>query len=163
VLVNGHAIPFNMKIGEAGEAFFVFETDEDVPEDLMTSPILQATSPSELGGASQKTGRFGAKDSGVDADTKDIVDGPEEQADKTAKEVCLYSGGITSSCLICDHRTLYQSRISWIWTLLNHLRLKMSPLSLYCHRILRKCRRLSMHPPPHSNQRTTLELHWVLR
>jgi phosphatidate phosphatase PAH1 len=33
-----------MKIGEAGEAFFVFETDEeDVPEDLLTSPLLEAT------------------------------------------------------------------------------------------------------------------------
>lgn len=32
-----------MKIGEAGEAFFVLETDEDVPEDLLTSPLLEAT------------------------------------------------------------------------------------------------------------------------
>ncbi|KAG8832137.1 hypothetical protein FRC17_001970 [Serendipita sp. 399] len=47
VLVNGRPIPFNMKIGEAGEAFFVFETEEEVPADLMTSPILQATSPAE--------------------------------------------------------------------------------------------------------------------
>lgn len=29
-----------MKVGEAGEAFFVFETDIDVPEDLQTSPII---------------------------------------------------------------------------------------------------------------------------
>jgi phosphatidate phosphatase LPIN len=43
VSVNGHPIPFNMKIGEAGEAFFVFETDEDVPPDLITSPILSHT------------------------------------------------------------------------------------------------------------------------
>jgi phosphatidate phosphatase LPIN len=41
--VNGNPIPFNMKIGEAGEAFFVFETDDDVPADLITSPILQPT------------------------------------------------------------------------------------------------------------------------
>lgn len=45
LFVNGNPIPFNMKIGEAGEAFFVFETDEDVPADLITSPILQATIP----------------------------------------------------------------------------------------------------------------------
>lgn len=43
VLVNGETIPFNMKIGEAGEAFFIFETEEDIPEDLMTSPLLEAT------------------------------------------------------------------------------------------------------------------------
>lgn len=36
-----------MKIGDAGEAFFVFETDEDVPEELITSPLLQATSVSQ--------------------------------------------------------------------------------------------------------------------
>jgi phosphatidate phosphatase LPIN len=45
VFVNGKPIPFNMKIGEAGEAFFVFETDDDVPADLITSPILQPTIP----------------------------------------------------------------------------------------------------------------------
>lgn len=28
-----------MKVGETGEAFFVFETDGDVPEDLQTSPL----------------------------------------------------------------------------------------------------------------------------
>ncbi|KIJ56944.1 hypothetical protein M422DRAFT_23082 [Sphaerobolus stellatus SS14] len=63
VLVNGQPIPFGMKIGEAGEAFFVFETDEDVPEDLVTSPLLKAT---ETGDATQprdpRTGRFGAKE-----------------------------------------------------------------------------------------------------
>ena len=37
-------MPFSMKIGDAGEAFFVFETEEDIPEDLVTSPILSATS-----------------------------------------------------------------------------------------------------------------------
>jgi phosphatidate phosphatase LPIN len=47
VSVNGQPIPYHMKIGEAGEAFFVFETDEDVPPDLITSPILQPTRPEE--------------------------------------------------------------------------------------------------------------------
>jgi len=37
-----------MKIGDAGEAFFVFETEEpDVPEDLITSPLLQPTAENE--------------------------------------------------------------------------------------------------------------------
>ncbi|TFK64057.1 LNS2-domain-containing protein [Pluteus cervinus] len=47
VSVNGDPIPYGMKIGEAGEAFFVFETDEDVPEDLITSPILEPTRPDD--------------------------------------------------------------------------------------------------------------------
>lgn len=53
-----------MKIGEAGEAFFVFETDDDVPDDLITSPILQPTRPEEEAAAAQidnATERFGAK------------------------------------------------------------------------------------------------------
>ena len=40
--MNDSEVPleFSMKVGEAGEAFFVFETDTDVPEDLQTSPII---------------------------------------------------------------------------------------------------------------------------
>lgn len=44
VFINGNPIPFGMKIGDAGEAFFVVETEEDIPEDLVTSPLLTATS-----------------------------------------------------------------------------------------------------------------------
>lgn len=65
VFVNGKPIPFNMKIGEAGEAFFVFETDEDVPEDLITSPILEPVRPGQepkpAAAGDRPTGRFGAK------------------------------------------------------------------------------------------------------
>lgn len=49
-----------MKIGEAGEAFFVFETEGDVPEDLITSPVLHPTEPSAPGGDVAQD-RFGAK------------------------------------------------------------------------------------------------------
>jgi phosphatidate phosphatase LPIN len=54
-----------MKVGDAGEAFFVFETDEDIPPDLVTSPILQPTRPEEdVSGAQIDTvsGRFGVKE-----------------------------------------------------------------------------------------------------
>ncbi|KDN51240.1 hypothetical protein RSAG8_00869, partial [Rhizoctonia solani AG-8 WAC10335] len=65
VYVNGKPIPFNMKIGEAGEAFFVFETDEDVPEELMTSPILEPVRPGQdskkPAAGDRPAGRFGAK------------------------------------------------------------------------------------------------------
>jgi phosphatidate phosphatase LPIN len=47
VSVNGRPIPFCMKIGEAGEAFFVFETTYDVPDELITSPIIQPTRPDD--------------------------------------------------------------------------------------------------------------------
>ncbi|KAJ3551752.1 hypothetical protein NM688_g4523 [Phlebia brevispora] len=62
VYVNGTLIPFSMKIGDAGEAFFVFETDEEVPEEIVTSPILEATRPGEANPKVERTGRFGAKE-----------------------------------------------------------------------------------------------------
>ena len=39
-LAPPHIAPFYMKVGETGEAFFVLETDEDVPEELLTSPVV---------------------------------------------------------------------------------------------------------------------------
>ncbi|KAI9442107.1 lipin, N-terminal conserved region-domain-containing protein [Lactarius indigo] len=62
IAVNGKAVPFSMKIGEAGEAFFVFETDGDEPDFLdldapstspprtvSKSPISSSVSVSSLG------------------------------------------------------------------------------------------------------------------
>ena len=60
--MNGQQIPYYMKIGDAGEAFFVFETEGDVPEDLITSPLLEATKSEAEGGEPIAVGRFGAKD-----------------------------------------------------------------------------------------------------
>ena len=38
-----------MKLGEGGEAFFVFETSDEIPESLQTSPVISpAASPSNL-------------------------------------------------------------------------------------------------------------------
>lgn len=33
-----------MKVGDAGEAFFVFETEHEVPEEFQTSPLISAAS-----------------------------------------------------------------------------------------------------------------------
>ncbi|EEQ89813.1 nuclear elongation and deformation protein 1 [Blastomyces dermatitidis ER-3] len=38
--VNGVKQDYAMKLGEGGEAFFVFETSENVPESLQTSPLV---------------------------------------------------------------------------------------------------------------------------
>lgn len=61
--VNGRPVPFNMKVGEAGEAFFIFETAGDVPDDLITSPLLSAIRSPDLEpqGQDPSVGRFGAK------------------------------------------------------------------------------------------------------
>jgi phosphatidate phosphatase PAH1 len=32
-----------MKLGEGGEAFFVFETSESIPQDMQTSPLISPT------------------------------------------------------------------------------------------------------------------------
>ncbi|KAJ3290772.1 Lipin-3 [Borealophlyctis nickersoniae] len=42
VTVNGEQTDLQMKVGEAGEAFFVVETENDVPSEYATSPIQQA-------------------------------------------------------------------------------------------------------------------------
>ncbi|KAG1152765.1 hypothetical protein G6F37_006378 [Rhizopus arrhizus] len=42
IKVNGELVPYVMKVGEAGEAFFVFETEHEVPEEFQTSPIMEA-------------------------------------------------------------------------------------------------------------------------
>ncbi|KAJ5961328.1 Lipin N-terminal [Penicillium vulpinum] len=44
--VNGIKQEYAMKLGEAGEAFFVFETTDDIPASLQTSPLVSpAASP----------------------------------------------------------------------------------------------------------------------
>jgi phosphatidate phosphatase LPIN len=42
-LPHPHIAPFAMKVGESGEAFFVLETSDDVPEELLTSPVVMAS------------------------------------------------------------------------------------------------------------------------
>ncbi|KAL0950260.1 hypothetical protein HGRIS_010241 [Hohenbuehelia grisea] len=88
VLVNGQAIPFNMKIGEAGEAFFVFETEEDIPDDLVTSPILQPTRPDEAKAHTATdvpTDRFGAKQDSDDAE-ESLNDAQTQKAEAELEE-----------------------------------------------------------------------------
>lgn len=45
-----------MKVGEGGEAFFVFETTDDVPASLQTSPVVSpSSSPKPSAGAGPDT------------------------------------------------------------------------------------------------------------
>ena len=46
--VNGVKQDYAMKLGEGGEAFFVFETTDDIPASLQTSPLMSpAGSPNQ--------------------------------------------------------------------------------------------------------------------
>ncbi|KAK5121105.1 hypothetical protein LTR85_005589 [Meristemomyces frigidus] len=46
--VNGSKQEYPMKLGEAGEAFFVFETQDSVPEALQTSPLVSPAASPQL-------------------------------------------------------------------------------------------------------------------
>lgn len=42
--VNGVKQEYSMKLGEGGEAFFVFETSDTIPQSLQTSPLVSPAS-----------------------------------------------------------------------------------------------------------------------
>ena len=46
--INGRVVDFPMKVGDAGEAFFVFETEQEVPEEFATSPLAGPSSPDKI-------------------------------------------------------------------------------------------------------------------
>ncbi|POR32721.1 Uncharacterized protein TPAR_07065 [Tolypocladium paradoxum] len=47
--VNGVKQEYSMKLGEGGEAFFVFETTDNIPESLQTSPLVSPANSPPLG------------------------------------------------------------------------------------------------------------------
>lgn len=47
--INGSKQEYSMKLGEGGEAFFVFETTETIPESMQTSPLVSPASSPPLG------------------------------------------------------------------------------------------------------------------
>ncbi|KAI1375285.1 LNS2-domain-containing protein [Hypoxylon crocopeplum] len=47
--VNGIKQDYAMKLGEGGEAFFVFETNDNIPQSLQTSPLSSPASSPSLG------------------------------------------------------------------------------------------------------------------
>ncbi|OPB44305.1 hypothetical protein A0O28_0026230 [Trichoderma guizhouense] len=49
--INGTKQPYSMKLGEGGEAFFVFETSDSIPESMQTSPLVSPASSPPFGPA----------------------------------------------------------------------------------------------------------------
>ncbi|KAK5992798.1 Nuclear elongation and deformation protein 1 [Cladobotryum mycophilum] len=47
--VNGDKQDYSMKLGEGGEAFFVFETSDNIPESMQTSPLVSPVSSPPFG------------------------------------------------------------------------------------------------------------------
>ena len=58
VKVNDQDIPFRMKVGDTGEAFFVFQTDQDVPDHLQTSPLQAAITDADASELAEEVGRL---------------------------------------------------------------------------------------------------------
>lgn len=54
--VNGVKQPYSMKLGEGGEAFFVFETSDEIPDSLQTSPLVSPTDSPRSEGESELSG-----------------------------------------------------------------------------------------------------------
>lgn len=50
--VNGAKQEYSMKLGEGGEAFFVFETTDHIPQSMQTSPLVSPETSPTLGPAS---------------------------------------------------------------------------------------------------------------
>ncbi|KAF7725230.1 hypothetical protein EC973_000318 [Apophysomyces ossiformis] len=88
IRVNGELAPYPMKVGEAGEAFFVFETDHDVPEEFQTSPLMTAEAEQSkdneeppylnIGESSQHT-QENEKDTSIPERIKDEFDDENDQ------------------------------------------------------------------------------------
>ena len=79
VKVNGEMVPFSMKVTETGEAFFVFETNEaDVPADLLTSPLAEAVSDSDVA-----SGRVPSELKGIG--TTNVRDAGADRADSAGR------------------------------------------------------------------------------
>jgi len=54
--VNGVKQEYAMKLGEGGEAFFVFETADTIPQSLQTSPLVSPVSSPPLSAQGQRHG-----------------------------------------------------------------------------------------------------------
>ncbi|KAI8262638.1 Nuclear elongation and deformation protein 1 [Colletotrichum sp. SAR 10_98] len=60
--VNGVKQNYSMKLGEEGEAFFVFETSDNIPRDLQTSPLVSPASSPPLNPENPSSSELGEPD-----------------------------------------------------------------------------------------------------
>ncbi len=78
--VNGEKQPYAMKLGDGGEAFFVFETSDDIPESLQTSPLVSPASspemPAGVAGQDQEVDFLDLDNKGATGKTKLVRPGP---------------------------------------------------------------------------------------
>lgn len=77
----------------------MFETEEDVPADLMTSPILEPSDPSSGVEAHSKASRFGAtrRDSEDDDNVDDPLSGKSSDGDEKSGDVSDFTARVQNS------------------------------------------------------------------
>jgi phosphatidate phosphatase LPIN len=68
--VNGVKQDYSMKLGEGGEAFFVFETTDNIPQSLQTSPLVSPASSPPLGPDDDEHGLQDPDDLQLDEDSR---------------------------------------------------------------------------------------------
>lgn len=74
-----------MKLGEGGEAFFVFETTETIPESMQTSPLVSPASSPPLG-PNESVSQLGLPDHlALDGDSTDGRRASDGQLDENGK------------------------------------------------------------------------------
>lgn len=75
-----------MKLGEGGEAFFVFQTTDDIPLSMQTSPVLSPTSSPESTSLSRRdTGSSLQEPEFLDLD-KDDLHRPTSSGSRTSTD-----------------------------------------------------------------------------
>lgn len=70
--VNGVKQDYSMKLGEGGEAFFVFETTDTIPASLQTSPLSSPASSPPLGPEGSEAAGLQEDPLSLDQDTKSM-------------------------------------------------------------------------------------------
>ncbi|VEU21499.1 DEKNAAC102767 [Brettanomyces naardenensis] len=87
--VNGEPTDIPMKLDDGGEAFFVFETDADVPPELQTSPVISAaSSPSVSPRSNASSGPLNKAGEEEEPDYLDIGEGAhDEDEDESTTQI----------------------------------------------------------------------------
>ncbi|QPG73446.1 hypothetical protein FOA43_000756 [Brettanomyces nanus] len=76
IKVNGESTDIPMKLGDGGEAFFVFETHAKVPRELQTSPVISPASSPSSSPKGQSSTELSSRDD--EPDYLDIGEGAQE-------------------------------------------------------------------------------------
>lgn len=93
-----------MKLGEGGEAFFVFETSDNIPEAMQTSPLVSPVSSPPLEAESPSSSHLGEPDF-LDLDT---FEGKQRAGSVTTRPEAGSRGPSNLSRIFSGYHTIHQ-------------------------------------------------------